>query len=374
MLWEKTKVVYSGNEVIGDSSRNFSLSIPPSAAALAKSSQTLKDYKVVWRFDVGLDHDPIPFVGTRISKAFYLDLHDSRIPHLAPPSPPDDITIGDVIISMTPPHGAFGPGDTIPCSYHAESSTEPIRKITVVLERVIQLTGRDPITTTIASTSMSKPPPRRSLRLALPPRGGRWDSGETLSTQWTTITFQLRLRVLMAGRKPLQTPPIPVLVTSVPAAERAEPPPTPRVRRSARRGLYMHEGTIDIADPAVGLIPASPILLPPRPPLKPILVTSGAGSSNSILRVDEQSAELSVKPLRLQVPEEESLSILRRYQQNGRRISTTASEEEDLQPLRSRQKMRESVSPTPKTPPTPPASPPAPPPASDPALPPASVV
>ncbi|ORX38478.1 hypothetical protein BD324DRAFT_359915 [Kockovaella imperatae] len=337
VLWEKTKVVFSGDdEILGDWSHPFTLTIPPSAATAAKSTQNQKDYKVVWRFDVGVDHEPIPYVGNRIAKSFYLELFDHRVPPLAPPSPPDDATIGDITLSLSPPHGSYGPGDTIPCSYHAESSTSAIRKVTVVLERTVVLAGREPFTSTLASTSLSNPPSRRSLKLVLPRRGGRWDVGESLQTPTASVSFHLRLRAVAKGHKPVQSRPAPVIITSVPIADRLEPPPpSPRIRRSARRGLYMQEGTIDIADPAVGLVSAPTIILPSRAPLKPILLTA------------DQSDLTLLSKIRLTLPEDESISILRKYQQSGRRISTTASEEEDMQPLRSRQKMRDSISPTP---------------------------
>ena len=360
VLWEKTKVVFKGDdEILGDSIRTFSISIPPSAAALARSTQHLKDYRVQWRFDVGLDHAPIPYVGNRIAKSFLINIYDHRVPRLAPPSPPNDITLGDITMSMTSPHGSFGPGDTIPCSYHAESSTSAaIRKITIVLERTVHITGQEPATTLIVTTSLSNPAPRRSIPLQLPSRGGKWELGESLMTPSASVSFHLRLRAVIKGSKPAQSPRVPVHITAVPAAERREPPSPQRIRRSARRGLYMHEGTTDIADPAVGLAEATPIpiIITSRLPLKPILLTTEPPYS---LLVPGAS-----KSLRLALPEEDkSMSILRRYQQNGRRISTTASEEEDMQPLRIRQKMKDEndVSSS-ETPPTPPVSEPSTPP------------
>ena len=308
--------------------RPFSVSIPPSAALQAPSSQNLKGWRVSWRLDICIDHVPIPYVGNRIAKTFLLDIVDHRMPSIGPPSPLNEFELDGTHINLSPAHGAFGPNDSIGCSYNVRSQY-PIKKVSLVLQRRINISGVEPMSHSIASTSIPHPSPHKTISLVLPKRGAKWEVGETISTSDINVSFHLQFRVSLKGEKPVEYPPIPIHITGVAKAEQAAPPSPVRIRRSGRRGLYMQQGTIDISDPIVGVMPApTKFTLPPRPPLKPILLTP------------EQTG-LQSPPTSVTFPDDGSLSILRRYQQTGRRISTTASEEEDLQPLRSRAKTKD---------------------------------
>ena len=520
VLWEKTKKVWEPSagfeyQNLGDWTHPFRISIPPEAIDVAASSQCLREWKVVWRLEIAIDHQPIPFVGSRISKAYYLNLHNHRLPNLPPLSPPQAITLGSdstsTQIFLTSPHGAFGPGDTFAVSFHAkpEDPSAIIKKASIVLERRLEFLGdkvspkqisRDispesPASSTsrLSSIFRRSPSPRpgfqrilsdpsvsgadldRSGRVVkdkvaevvcdqltagsagtfwcsaainLPRRGGKWDIGETISTKLASVTYELRLKIVIKATKPR---PIckeysccgfPVTLTAVSAADRADArgviaaasatasltSSAPKRRhRSSRRGLYMQEGTIDISEPAVTshhrrrtktrsinnspILPplitgiatdVKPILLSPDHPAQsqsisfdfpspqasgsstptkrstlsselPLLDTSihpaepmntamliqsavssapiastilsprtfatPAPPSTSALLSPASSAMLS--PPNPYPVDYESISILRRYQHTGRRISTSMSEEEEMQPSRSRQRLLE---------------------------------
>lgn len=149
VLWEKTRQIWepageAEYEDLADWEHPFKIIIPASAVDDAPSTQTTKEWKVVWRIEAIVDHKPIPYVGNRISKAYALNLFNHRMPILPPLSPPSAITVGhdataaQVFINV--PHGAFGPGDTLGVSFHAkpEDPTTILKSATVTLERRIE--------------------------------------------------------------------------------------------------------------------------------------------------------------------------------------------------------------------------------------------
>ena len=520
VLWEKTKKVWeppAGVEyqTLGDWVHPFRISIPPEAIDIAASSQCLREWKVVWRLEIAIDHQPIPFVGSRISKAYNLNLHNYRLPNLPPLSPPQAITLGSdstsTQIFLTSPHGAFGPGDTFTVSFHAkpEDPSAIIKKASIILERRVEFLDEKVSPTHISREISPDSPASSASRLSsifrrsasprpgfhrilsdpsvlgaeldpsgrvvkdkvaevacdqftvgsagtfwcsaaikLPRRGGKWDIGETISTKLASITYELRLKIVIKATKPrpickeYSCGGIPVTLTAVSASDRTEAKgviaaaaaaiasstsSAPKRRhRSSRRGLYMQEGTIDISEPAVAshhrrrtktrsinsspilsLITGiatdiKPILLSPdhpaqsqsisfdspspqasdsSPPKKrlilstelslldtsihpaepvttamliqsaatsaPLVSTTLSTSTFTIPALPSSSALLSpASATLLSTPtsypvDYESMSILGKFQHSGRRISTTMSEEEEMQPSRSRQRLLE---------------------------------
>lgn len=106
------------------------------------------------------------------------------------------------------------------------------------------------------------------MNLALQKRGAHWDIGETCKTELATITFYLKVKIwIKAGRttREFNCPTLPLLITGASMAERVAAqnaamallPVTPHKRkhRSSRRGLYMHEGTLDINHDLLGSAP-----------------------------------------------------------------------------------------------------------------------
>ncbi|KAK4688494.1 hypothetical protein P7C73_g1598, partial [Tremellales sp. Uapishka_1] len=462
ILWHKSTVLFeppAGEEYHEMSEWNcpFRQTIPIDIVKRVPSSQWLKDWKVGWKIEVILQHKPIPFVGERKARAYKLDLYDHRLPSVSPPSPPSALLLGQDATStqifLSPPHGAFGPGDVINYAFGAkpEDATTIVRKVVVTLERTIEhlhpsLDGtassssssvepsRDPSPEAAASphrsrisslfsrtnsTASRSPEADSSARtivgrvceatclepvlqdsglywssvdLALPRRGGRWDIGETTRTNLVSLSFQLKVKVYVKSLKPraaskeLSCPPIPIVLCASSSVERAlaqaavtpvsPPKPPKRKHRSSRRGLYQQEGTIEISEDVVALtkrrsLPPSPaiasiigvatdvkpILLPPDhiagsqkisftfpspPPQGDSLEQSPAPHItilppiHTLLREPYPSPSPSTSFLAPSA-DYESLSILRQFRQTGRRISST-SEEEESQPLRTRQK------------------------------------
>ncbi len=512
VLWEKAKKVWeppTGVEYVGlgDWEHPFRISIPPEAVDIAASAQCLREWKVIWRLEVAVDHQPIPYVGWKISKAYGLNLHNHRLPLLPPLSPPQAIHVGTdcttTQIFLNSPHGAYGPGDTFNVSFHAkpDDPTTAIKKAIVVLERRIELLDhkaspkpslRDvspesaassrlssvfrrsasprphfhrilsdptsPITDSgssgrvikdkVAEVICEQPTPGSGgaywcrAAIDLPKRGGKWDLGETVVTKLVSVTYELKVKISVKATKPRVVckeywcDGVPVTLTAVSAAGRIEATTaisalespanfstTRRKHRSSRRGLYMHEGTIDISDPIIashrrraktrsatsspiissvaGIVTdIKPILLPPDHPAQPQSISfmfpsprpnnspSKTGESRSaalppietlihpsypippvsrlhpthtitsiasptsppstaitpprfasVVLTPPSSKHLS--PPNTCPSDYESFSILRQFQHSGRRISTTMSEEEEMQPSRSRQKLRE---------------------------------
>ncbi len=485
----------------GNWQQPFSISIPTEATELAASAQTLREWKVIWKLEVLVDHQPIPYVGWRIAKAYNLNLHNYRLPNLPPLSPPQANTVGSdsasTQIFLNSPHGAFGPGDMVNISFHAkpDDSTTVVKKASVLLERRVELLDSKPSPKHISRNASpesagsarlssffrrsSSPRPRfhriasdptspapdlgesgRIIRdkvaeviceqltpgsggtywcstaLELPKRGGKWNIGETVVTGLVSVTYELKVKITVKTTRPrvvcreYTCLGIPVTIAAVSAADRnaatatlsaiasSSKSSTPRRKhRSSRRGLYMHEGSVDISDPIIsscrrrGMTRSAtsspvlssvagiannvtPILLPPHHPTQPHSISfifpsprpNDSPSQRSELRgtqlptVDtlihpinasappflhtpspigstpsfpskpltpsrsDTSHVSPSSPLYLSPPDSvdyESLSILRRFQHTGRRISTTNSEEEEMQPCRSRQKLRE---------------------------------
>ncbi|RXK41156.1 hypothetical protein M231_01560 [Tremella mesenterica] len=235
----------------------------------------------------------------------------------------------------------------------------------------------------------------------LPRRTGHWDYGETFRTKLLDVSFDLRVKLQIKTSKgknvDVYGPLMPITLVGVSHEDRlaaqkiiaaSSPAPTSvpiksgsrKKHRSSRRGLYMHEGTVDISDPIVSgprkkSRPSSPCSTPPSPrlppilgvasDLKPILHISGPPSASQSVQFIFPSPTLPryadklesnvLPPIRsllhpsyspppladsgLTISESDSLSMLERVRQNGRRISTTASDEDELQPLRSRPRL-----------------------------------
>ena len=295
------------------------------------------------------------------------------------------------------------------------------------------------------------------MHLALQKRGGHWDIAETCRSDIVSVTFDLKVKIwIKSGRttREFNCPPLPILIAGVSMSERVAAqnaasaaasaavaaadaaaqallvPVTPHKRkhRSSRRGLYMHEGTLDITEDLLGSsLPATPVELMRRAkpksisersvssPVSSILPITGVVTDiRPILRASNLSNTTNTNPITTDIktntntstststtttnrltiitptsrvpnppsisfmfpsilgghPEtpvtrqtlppiqtllddrpntsySESYSIIQQFQHSGRRVSTTASEEDD-QPLRSRPKL-EFTLPTPTT-------------------------
>ncbi|WVQ85321.1 hypothetical protein IAT38_007486 [Cryptococcus sp. DSM 104549] len=173
-LWEKAKVLLApppGEEYtgVGDWDSMFKLAIPVEAAAAGRSAMVIREYKVVWRFEVVIEHKPIPYVGTSITKAFALDLANYRSPSLAPLSPPSPIIVGsDTLASevcITPPHGAYGPGDSFNVGVQVKPRYDgvAVKKVSVVLERRIELVDTKASARSASAHQEGAPVKRRQL-------------------------------------------------------------------------------------------------------------------------------------------------------------------------------------------------------------------
>ncbi|KAL7423846.1 hypothetical protein Q5752_001430 [Cryptotrichosporon argae] len=245
------------------------------------------------------------------------------------------------------------------------------------------------------------------VTIALPPRrSAQWDLGQTSRTRGTAMSFGVRITIALrtrsrSGAKDVCGPSVSVVVVGTSTAERAiaakalaslraaeaakaeesallqaELAPKRRAR-SSRRGLYMHEGTLDISEPAVMSSrgrktrsqPGSPRLapiaihVPAAAAVKPILLPPDHAAQTKPIQFDFSPRAVSdmpkptlpgissfINPYPTPAsshaslsPHESvdyySLSILRQFQATGRRISTTTSEEEEVQPFRSRQRL-----------------------------------
>ncbi|WVR05735.1 hypothetical protein IAU60_002760 [Kwoniella sp. DSM 27419] len=437
VLWQKRKVIMAANEgdeymSLGDWETTFKTTVPVDAALHARSTMCIPDYKVVWRLEVVIDHKPIPYVGTSISRAFNLNLHSHRSPATRPMSPPSPYVLGsegcsaNVCVSAHP--GAFGPGDTLPIQVQVRpvDAGLAVKKASVVLERHLEYVERrahtppsQPIPESVSTSSgsgrfsgffrSSQSPNRRSseedtsrwsrkdkvsevstsdismdasgahwarLSMDLPTRHGNWDLGETHQSDLVRISYTLKASVAVRPSKSrssrtLTCAPVPIVIaaTSIEdranAAQLAAGTASKKRYRSSRRGLYMHEGNVDVTDSATGLLTASPVLSPitgVATDVKPILLppNHNAGPAQSISFAFPQASSTSreSKPFAIESILNPSSSdshlpsppqtrqgrdinpLWRNFQANGRRISSTTSEEEEVQPSRSRQKTR----------------------------------
>lgn len=369
VLFEKLRTVWrakDGAEVLGDWTHPFRITIPLDASKVAVSSQHLKKWKVVWRFEVAVEHKPIPYVGSRIVKSFFLNVLNHAVPPQSPPSPPTDMMIGSgsssALVHLSNPQGAYGPGDEINLSFTAKTQ-DPlavVRRATLVLERVAEFLD-DTETTPIVTASVAEVASSTHMRLVLPKRGSAWDVGETARTELVTLRYHLRLHLAIQPDqsrhvKEYSCPAISLHISATSKSEREGAVPVSRRHRSSRRGLYMHEGTVDISSPLLThptlvsdhlVSAAGPAYHPspayrPSPPmgLKPILLPADHPAQPNPIHFIFPSPPPGGTPLR-ELPDYDSYSIIRQFQQNGRRISTTASEEEAMQPSRSRQKLVE---------------------------------
>lgn len=430
----------------------------------------IREYKVVWRMEVVIEHKPIHYVGTSITKAFALNLQNHQAPPLRPLSPSPSLCIGsDAYVSeacLNVPHGVFGPGD----SFHVallikpENPTTMVKKVTVVLERLIELVDsksasrRDSFNdrspskrrhvhssrsysptqtsrlTSILRRSLSPRPPfhrlqsdphtsvgpsvqhegqvirdkitessttdmtsggagfRCSLPMSLPRRTGKWALGETHQTGLVSMSYQLRASITLKGVRrssPSKTfilPTAPITLISTSTTERLDAVAAAEHKRkklgSLGKGLYLHGENSSIVDsrdpvhpeepPALSTVIGvatniKPILLPPdksqHPPPQSISFSFPSPSQRSptvrslpiqsLLNPETSKSssnhQLPSPPPTRQGPssldvvaDPESGSLLRLFhvQGSGRRISTTTSEEEEVQPSRSRQKLR----------------------------------
>ena len=412
VLWEKRKRVWSTPDYVdfSDWSHPFRISIPTDVAIKTASSQTLKEWKTVWRFEIAVKHRPIQYVGDHIVKSFYLNILNHTAPPITPPSSLTDLTIGAdayaAVVTIEPPRGVYGPESSIPLVVRARPN-EPdavVKKVHVVLERVLEFledsSSSPPKSSLFRRTSPSKETSaevqqiesvstddfeqeagtsRCQVSIVLA-RRSRWDMGETVRTKLLSMRFQLRVKVTVKPAKSkasreFSCPPIPVTLCAITATElaraRAVAPvvalkqPAQRKARSSRRGLYMHEGTVDIATDGVVSPPPvsrkrsiSPFIPIATPGLKPILISPDQPTQpippQSIQFVfpspPPHSSYLSPNGLppistvfsptsAASPPSYDSWSIIKRFQATGRRISTTGSEEEALQPSRSRQRL-----------------------------------
>jgi len=446
VLWEKNKVFWQPStgehqEMEGWSGR-FSISIPVDAMEKAKSAQQTKDWKVEWKLHLVVAHRPISMVGDSVSRCYQLNVFDHTSPSIPPPSPPQAMSVGTDSYSsqvfINPPHGAFGPGDSFPVSFHVkpDDAGTTIKKASVCLERRYEKRERSPSPPKAEKEKTSRfrisPRPLYS-RLAsngdspereksithklyevttdvltpgsggtfwgnmmfnLPKRSAQWDIGETCVTDLVRISFTLRVKLwIKSGRstKEIICPGIPIILTGVGSADRiaaqtdaaSTVPPTPTKRKhSSRRGLYMQEGTVSIHEEvgAPRRTPSDSAIKPPKPKViktTPILPISGVVTNiRPILRQAEQPAQLPalstgpsssgpsisfvfpsrhedeahptiLPPIQTLLdappPAYESYSILQDFQQSGRRISNTTSEEDNEQPSRSRLRLAQGL-------------------------------
>ena len=448
VLWEKNKVFWQPakgeyQEMEGWSGR-FSISIPVDAMEKAKSAQQTKDWKVEWKLHLVLAHRPISMVGDSVSRTYSLNVFDHANPSLPPPSPPQAISVGTDSYSsqvfINPPHGAFGPGDSFPVSFHVKPDDvgTTIKRASVCLERRYEKRERSPSPPksekekssifrisprplySRLSSNGDSPEREKSIThklyevttdvltpgsggtfwgnmmFNLPKRSAQWDIGETCVTDLVRISFTLRVKLwIKSGRstKEIVCPGVPVILTGVGSADRiaaqteaaATVPPTPTKRKhSSRRGLYLQEGTVGIHE-EIGVprrTHSDSATKSPKPKViktTPIHPISGVVTSlRPILRQTDQAAQIQhlsngpsssgpsisfVFPSRLAAeappelpilppiqslldatpPTYESYSILQDFQQIGRRISNTTSEEDNEQPSRSRLRLAQGL-------------------------------
>lgn len=253
---------------------------------------------------------------------------------------------------MTRPEGVFGPEDRVEIAVQTRPA-DAVKRATLVLERVVEFLDSC-VVTSIATASADLVVDRCCLAVQLPKRSTRWNTGETVETKLARVRFQLRVKLKMA-KKSHDMDPIVISVSAATGAERADAAAAskgPRKHRSARRGLYIQQGTVDITSEVV--TPLARRSLSPYSPLglKPILLSpdrqpvQAQNISFVFPSPPPHSAALqpgTLPPLHSLLPSSdfESWSMIKQFQQTGRRISTTASEEEAMQPSRSRQRLVE---------------------------------
>ncbi|WWC66580.1 uncharacterized protein I206_100483 [Kwoniella pini CBS 10737] len=430
VLWEKKKVLIEAPDdedylEMGDWDSMFKTTIPVDAIDQARSTMTLPEYKVVWRMEIVIEHRPIPYVGTSIAKAFALNLHSHRAPSVRPISPPSPYTLGsenfasNIAVSAQP--GAFGPGDSFPVYVQVKplEHTTTVKKASVLLERHLEIHDRrstSPPTQHRLSTifRLSNNPHQRipesqeaslsrkdkivevsgsniiidksgtswcQMELPLPQRHGKWDLGETHSTKLVSISYQLKATVHLKSEKSRSSrsfscSPIPLVIAAASTEDRAGAMKSidshqKKRHRSSRRGLYMHEGNIDVSDPYLGTeVPlytsikgiatdVKPILLPSNYPAqsqniqfvfptlpphesRPMAVASllNPATTSSDSRPSTSTSPLLTPPPTRRGLEDGSSDLIRAFQSSGRRISHTTSEEDEVQPSRTKQKLR----------------------------------
>ncbi|WWC58404.1 uncharacterized protein I303_100944 [Kwoniella dejecticola CBS 10117] len=429
VLWEKKKVLLESSDdeeymELGDWDSMFKTTIPVDAIEQARSTMTIPEYKVVWRMEVVIEHRPIPYVGTSIAKAFALNLHSHRAPSVRPMSPPSPYTLGsenftsNITVSAQP--GAFGPGDSFPVYVQVKplDDSTVVKKASVFLERHMEVHNRrstsPPSQHRLSSFFRSSHNPHQrltdpqevalsrkdkiaevsgsnivvdksgtswcQLEMPLSQRHGKWDLGETHSTKLVSISYQLKATVTLRSEKSRSSrsfscSPVPVIIAASSTEDRAAAVKSidshqKKRHRSSRRGLYMHEGNIDVSDPYLGSeVPmytsikgiatdVKPILLPSNHPVqsqniqfvfptsppsgsKPMAVASLLNPATSTTPTPPSSASpLPTPPSTRRGLDAESSNLLRAFQTTGRRISTTTSEEDEVQPSRSKQKLR----------------------------------
>ncbi|WVO13159.1 hypothetical protein L204_100771 [Cryptococcus depauperatus] len=232
-----------------------------------------------------------------------------------------------------------------------------------------------------------------SVSMALPRRTGKWALGETHHTGLVSMSFQLRTTVTLKGDRRPSTSKVsncalvPIVIASTSMAERSEAfalarAATRKQRRLSGKELYLQEENASLLD-SEACFEKTPVLSPVNgaaTDVKPILLSpleSRSPLSQSVSFVfpslpphhsppstllpihtllnpeitnvtlaSPKSHLLSPPPSRSgpsSPPDNESNSILQRspfIQGSGRRISATNSEEEEVQPWRSRQKRR----------------------------------
>ncbi|WVW82094.1 hypothetical protein I302_104099 [Kwoniella bestiolae CBS 10118] len=428
VLWEKKKALLTAPDdeeyiELGDWDSMFKTAIPVDAIDMARSTMCIPEYKVVWRMEVIIEHRPIPYVGTSIAKAFALNLHSHRSPSIRPMSPPSPYTVGsesytsNITVSAQP--GAFGPGDSFPV-YVQVKPLDPqttLKKATVYLERQMEITNTRSVSSPsqhrlssifrsshnphqrlpepqevvlsrkdkLAETSGSNIVVDKSgtswcqMEMSLSQRHGKWDLGETHSTKLVSISYILKATVTLKSdkarsSKSFSCSPVPVVIAATSSEDRAAAIKSidshqKKRHRSSRRGLYMHEGNVDVSDPSLGedlpiftsvkgiATDVKPILLPsnhpaqsqniqfvfPSPPpydSKPMAVASLLNPASSSDSPSSSTSILPTPPPTRHGVDSDSTNLLRAFQSTGRRISTTTSEEDEVQPSRSKQKLR----------------------------------
>ncbi|KAK6905509.1 hypothetical protein I204_05459 [Kwoniella mangroviensis CBS 8886] len=428
VLWEKKKVLLTAPDdeeylEMGDWDSMFKTTIPVDAIDTARSTMCIPEYKVVWRMEVVIEHRPIPYVGTSIAKAFALNLHSHRSLAIRPMSPPSPYILGsesytsNITVSAQP--GAFGPGDAFPVCVQV-NPLDPhttVKKASVYLERQMEVTN----TRSVSPQSQHRlssifrpshnphqrlPEPQEivlsrkdklaeasgsnivvdksgtswcQMEISLPQRHGKWDLGETHSTKLVSLSYTLKATVTLKSDKSRSSrsfscSPVPIVIASTSTEDRAAAVKSidshqKKRHRSSRRGLYMHEGNVDVSDPSLGeptpvytsvkgiATDVKPILLPsnhpaqsqniqfifPSPPpyaSKPMAVASLLNPASSSTSPSASTSTLPTPPPTRRGLDSEANNILRALQSTGRRISTTTSEEDEVQPSRSKQKVR----------------------------------
>lgn len=342
------------------------MTVPVQAMDVARSRQDLKQWRTTWKLELVVDHKPITYVGHAISRTYTLNLHDYTTPLIPPPSPPQAMSIGNESYSsqvfINTPHGAFGPGDTLPISFHIkpDDPNAIIKKTCIILERRIESRERSPSPPRNEKSSIFRISPRPlysrlssngseslekpdkvivhvhelaklstdtlapgsggtywgNMDLVLPKRSSQYDIGETCTTDLVRVTFELKLKVCFKtsrGSKDFTCPPVQVIIAGTNAEERrtaqtaAIPPvtPTKRKHRSSRRTLYMQEGTVDISADLMGTQTQRRVARPksPKTVSSPVLPITGVVTNiRPILRPASSSPPVSTQSIQFVFP------------------------------------------------------------------------